>query len=229
MRCHLHHPLNTLLKTDEPAYLVAVAYKRKKNTNFKYLSDYTKRLLEKDLEKEEQTFGNLDSAFVPSTTDYEFASKSNLEKTIKKMEERMKTFSDSPENWRIVYTEIKGSTTDAKKDLFSQCGLTLVEDEYFTSLSREKLIKKVDDLVASAKEQSFIHEIYLTGSLARGASSSKDADVIIVTSHCPGHCEIFQNFAKTSLDLYCFNRSEFKLLEEEKYRIAHGKKVLFQR
>jgi hypothetical protein len=264
MACRFHHPLETLLKTSERAYLIDVAYKKKKQDrkeieqsaleNFKpnpqkrirnlygvSFQEYVDRLVE----IENQTFGKLDSAFVPSRNGYDFVSESDLERRKKQHELMMKAFPRSKGNYKIVCEEINGSTTETKRRLFSKCGLRLVEHP---GLEKEEWMKKLNKFVELAKSQPYVSSVYLAGSLAKGVTVSKDADVIMVRASCPNEsCEIYRSLSSSEpvfgkrimiisegsiefpLDLYCFNNDEFESLDKGNYRIAQGKKLLFHR
>jgi len=263
MTCCNHHSLDTLLKAGERSYLINIAYNRKRKSREEIFQSAMntfspkpeKRIrklygvsfqeyLDKVVEIENQTFGDLESAFVPSRYGRQFVSETNLEKIKIKLEENMSTFSSPKKEWKIVYAEIKGRTTDAEKELYSKCGLTLVDCK---GLTRDEWQEKLDNFVDLAKKQAFVEEIHLTGSLARDVDSSKDADVVMVVSHCPEQCEVFQKLRGANpefghevmiigrglsyfpIDLYCFNKDEFKLAVEENYRIVQDKKLLFQR
>jgi len=167
-----------------------------------------------------------------------------LKKTKKEMKENMKNFpKTSFKDFKIVHTEIKDSTTEALRDMFSKCGLTLVD---YVGLPKEYWEKTINRFVKTAKKQHFVSKVYLTGSLARNVNSSKDADIIMVTDSCPGEsCKIRsllnshafgtqikiigQGFPLCPIDLYCFDETEFESLEKGNYRIAQNKKLLFQR
>jgi hypothetical protein len=185
---------------------------------------------------------------------YNFSSRSNLEKTMKELEKSIGISKDEG-NWEIAYTEIKGTTTEAKKETFSRYGLRLIEPK---PPSREEWSKILDNFTELAKGQPHISEVYLTGSLAKGASSSKDADVLMFVNKCPDFlkCEIFRklicsdkrfaglrvldpdpNFEITKsvggkkssypIDVFCFPEEESKSIGQ--YRIGQHRQLLFQR
>jgi len=259
MKCRYHYPLSTLLKSDEKAYLVCVALRQKKRsreeivqeTNELFSPDEVRRLygvsfneyVDTILDRENKIFGNSEHAFVPSTVDYNFASKSSFERIKREMSSSFRSFPKSdPREWKIVHTELKDGTTDALKELFSRAGLNFVDEAV---LSRKQWDGKLDRFVSLAKKQPFVSRVYLAGSLARDKESSKDADVLMARDYCPEEkCEIQKSmysrefdtkvtvigvgFPICPLDLRCFSEKEFKKLEEG-YRIAKDKKLLFQR
>jgi hypothetical protein len=187
---------------------------------------------------------------------YVFTSESDLGKTVKKIEERMKGYKKT-DDYEVAYVEIKNGTTGAINDIFKRYGVKVNEPEH---PSKDEWSIVLDRLVSLAKGNSFIKGLYLTGSLARGAPSSKDADVLMHASKCPGfsECEVFRRLVCSdlelmnkrvhkpdtnfeirkqavdgekgySLDVFCFEGEEFKKLERGNYRIAQNKKTLFQR
>jgi len=183
---------------------------------------------------------------------YTFSSRSNLENTKKELESLIPK---SERSWEIAFTEIKGSTTDAKRETFARYGLRLVEPK---PPSKKEWSNLLDKLVDLAKDNDFISELNLSGSLAQGASSSKDADVLMFVRECPGasDCEVFRRLVCSdprfmnkrvydpdpnfvikkksrnkeltySLDVYCLPGGEAKSIGQ--YRIGQHKKLLFKR
>jgi predicted nucleotidyltransferase len=264
MVCRLSHPLETLLKADERGYIIAAAYREKKKTR-KEIRQETVRLFKPNTEREikekygvtlkeyvdrlveieNQTFGSLEEAFVPSRMGYEFVPENKLKKAKKQLDLFMKAFSKSEGNYRIISEEIEGSTTETRRRLFSQCGLTLVEH---SGLSRKEWMEILNNFTEFAKNQPYVSSLYLTGSLARGVDFSKDADVVVIRNACPDEkCELFElshkhdprfgrvmpivgeGFIVHSTDVYCFSENELKILEDGKYRIVQNKQLLFQR
>jgi len=121
---------------------------------------------------------------------YVFTSKSQLDETIRKFNENIKGYKDA-DKCEVAFVEIKNGTTDAIRELFERYGVKVDESEY---PSEDEWSIVLDRLVNLAKSNSFIQELYLAGSLARGATSSKDADVLMRVSKCPdfSECEIFR-------------------------------------
>ena len=183
---------------------------------------------------------------------YTFSSKSNLENTKEELEN---SIPKSDHNWEIACTEIKGGTTDAKREIFSRYGLRLVEPK---NPSKEEWYSLLGKLVDLAKDNDFVSELDLAGSLAKGAASSKDADVLMFVRECPGvsDCEVFRKLVCSdprfmnqrvynpdpnfvikkksrskehtySLDVYCLPEEEAKSIRQ--YRIGQHKRLLFKR
>jgi len=270
-----HHWLPGPLRADEPCYLVTVAKMRKKRSRDEIISSTKSSMIEYMfrvpfskyidalVEKENQMFGNLDCAFVPS--EYRrMVSESNLENTKKQIEEHfmnrgIKTASrmlrDKPflwehieivENssmgWKIIFEEVKDGTTDALKQIYSQCGLRFVLPE---GLRRYEWMKILDGFVDFTKRHAFISQIYSIGSLARGATVCKDADVLIVRNGCPQKCDIRRlinsyrfekciptlgyGFIYHSIDLFCSDESDFNSLIERNDRLVSDRKLLYQK
>jgi len=183
---------------------------------------------------------------------YTFSSKSNLKKAKKGLEGLLPK---SDCDWEIACTEIKGSTTDAKREIFARYGLKLVEPKPPSKEEWSNLLGKLVDL---ARNNDFISELNLSGSLAKDAPSSKDADVLMFVRECPGasDCEVFRRLVCSdprfmnqrvydpdsnfvikkksrnkeltySLDVYCLPQEEAKSIGQ--YRIGQHKKLLFKR
>ena len=259
--------LEKLLKTDEPAYLFSFASERKKRTrediairlrgvfhveeeSFEEIFGKTfDKMVDESLGKEESMFGGLDVALVPQPLGYSSVSETTLKGMLEKEDyyneenRRVHEIKYPEEPYRphkYVYAELKTSTTEALREIYKKCGLTIPEDRA-KGVPRHVWMTLISELIETASKYKQVREIYLTGSLANGFEQSKDADVIVVTGECvgesggekSGNC-IIKNFSignedRDSLDIFCFDCADFETMEKDGgYRLLQNTKLLYR-
>jgi hypothetical protein len=116
-----------------------------------------------------------------------FSTEKNLQNKI----DYIKGFIRPPlNNGEVAYEEIKISTIDAQRKIFSRYGLKFPEPEPPTI---EEWSGVLDRMVELAKKQSFVTSAHLVGSLAKGLTG-RDLDIAIFVKECPGYknCEFFK-------------------------------------
>jgi hypothetical protein len=146
---------------------------------------------------------------------------------------------------KVDVEEVTTTTTDALRNIYSRYGLAM-NDAYPT---RDEWSEVLDRLADVAKVSNHVVSLDMVGSLANGAKMSKDADVIMTVSRCPGHrrCEIYKKLLSSDpryidqrvcipapgfsikkddksfgVDLFCVTRKVAESLD--KYRIGKSRK-----
>jgi len=247
MECDKRRPLEGLLKNNEKAYLASSATLRKRKIKeeiedfvgmFFRVHDKSKtfeqvygrtfdNLVAWMLEKENEVFGDVqEAAYVPDVGGLEFVSEAQL----KRLLERGVEVGLYPDQ-KILFTELKGSTTPALKEMYAQSGLMYPERS--KTLPRQFLMSMVDSFVSEIRHCPCVSGVYLTGSLADGSAGdrAKDADVIVVSRYCRKKCPI-RKAAYTdyetpdgeaeNMDLFCFSEEDFEKLLRGSYRITNN-------
>jgi hypothetical protein len=92
---------------------------------------------------------------------------------------------------------------------------------------RAALLRAVESLIKIVPSIPDIQSIYLVGSVARGASASKDVDLLVVSNSCP--FQGLEGKLDESLDFFCFNPAEFTEITSGSYQITDSMQLLYQK